>query len=75
MDGDTEANLREFQNNSHKCILLGKLKVWLAYLSRLTWPLQVYEVAMKRVEAVERCIGSCLREWLGVRRTMTSVAL
>ena len=53
MDGDTEAKVRGFQNNSHNCSLLGKLKVWLAYLSRLTWPLQVYEVAMTRVEAVE----------------------
>ena len=53
MDGDTEANVTGFQNNSHNCSLLGKLKVWLAYLSRLTWPLQVYEVAMTRVEAVE----------------------
>lgn len=74
MDGDTEPNVRGFQNNSHKCSLLGKLKVWLA-LSRLTWPLQVYEVAMTRVEVAEQNIGSCLREWLGVRRTMTSVAL
>ena len=56
VDGDTEANVRGFQNNSHNCSLLGKLKVWLAYLSRLTWPLQVYEltrVTMTRVEAVE----------------------
>ena len=53
MDGDTEANVRGFQNNSHNCSLLGKLKVWLAYLSKLTRPLQVYEVAMTRVEAVE----------------------
>ena len=53
VDGDTEANVRGFQNNSHNCTLLGKLNVWLAYLSRLTWPLQVYEVAMTRVEAVE----------------------
>lgn len=53
VDGDTEASVRGFQNNSHNCSLHGKLKVWLAYLSRLTWPLQVYEVAMTRVEAVE----------------------
>lgn len=53
VDGDTGANVRGFQNNSHNCSLLGKLKVWLAYLSKLTWPLQVYEVAMTRVEAVE----------------------
>lgn len=59
----------------YKGSLLGKLKVWLAYLSRLKWPLLVYEVAMMRVEPVEPSIGSYLREWLGVRRTMTSVAL
>lgn len=53
VDGDTEPNVRGFQNNSHNCSLLGKLNVWLAYLSKLTWPLQVYEVAMTRVEAVE----------------------
>jgi len=64
LDGDTEANVRGFQNNSHKCSLLGKLKVWLAYLSRLTWPLQVYEVAMMRVgpwsRASEAASGSGL---------------
>ena len=31
VDGDTDANLRGFQNNSHKCILFGKLKVCLSF--------------------------------------------
>lgn len=62
LDGDTEANVRGFQNNSYKCSLVGKLKVWLGYLSRLTWPLPVYEVAKMRVRPWSRARGSCLRE-------------
>lgn len=54
------------------------MKAWcfpFGLLPRLLWPLQVYEVTMTRVETMERSIRSYRRKWLGVPRTLTSVAL
>ncbi|XP_060076611.1 uncharacterized protein LOC132556244 [Ylistrum balloti] len=44
-------------------------------LPRLTWPLTLYEVTTTTVEILERKISKCLRRWLGVPPSFTSVGL
>ena len=58
--------------------LPGKCKRWclqFGLLSRLMWPLTVYEVAITHVEAMERKISGMCRKWLGVPRSLTLAAL
>ena len=61
-----------------KCCLPGRLKTWclqFVLIPQLLWPLQLYEVAVTRVEAIERRISAFARKWLGAPRTLTSIAL
>lgn len=44
-------------------------------LPRILWPLLVYEVPMTTVEALERTISQFLRRWLGLPRSLCSIAL
>ena len=58
--------------------LPGKLKAWCfqhGLLPRLLWPLQVYEVSLTRVEAIQRHISKFLRKWLGVPPCFSNVGL
>ncbi len=59
------------------CGLPGKFKAWCFQfdpLPRILWPLQMYEVTMTKVEAMERKVSSHIKRWLGVPRTLTNVA-
>lgn len=56
---DIKRQMEEGLRSIDKCGLPGKLKAWcfqFGLLPRLMWPLQVYEVAMTRVETMERSI-------------------
>ena len=44
-------------------------------LPRLLWPLQIYEVTLTRVEAIQRHVSKCLRKWVGVPSSFTTVGL
>ena len=58
--------------------LSGKFKTWcLQYglLPRVLWPLQMYDVAISRVEKMQQKISVCLRRWLGVPRFLSTNAL
>ncbi|XP_039590572.1 uncharacterized protein LOC120514312 [Polypterus senegalus] len=58
--------------------LPGRFKAWIyqhGILPRILWPLLVYEVSMSTVEALERKISCHIRRWLGLPRSLTSVAL
>ena len=58
--------------------LPGKFKAWLyqhGLLSRLLWPLMLYEIATSTVEGFYRLINRHLRRWLGVPPSFTSVGL
>ncbi|XP_075304756.1 retrovirus-related Pol polyprotein from type-1 retrotransposable element R2 [Odontesthes bonariensis] len=58
--------------------LPGKFKVWLyqhGILPRLLWPLLVYNVPITTVECFERKVSSFLRKWLGLPRSLSSIAL
>ncbi len=58
--------------------LLGKFKAWMyqhGILPRLLWPLLVYEVPITIVEGFERKISQPLHRWLGLPRSLSSIAL
>ena len=58
--------------------LPGKLKAWCfqhGLLPRLLWPLQVYEISLTRVEAIQQHVSKNLRKWLGVPPCFSTVGL
>ena len=58
--------------------LPGKFKIWCLQFGlypRLSWPLMIYEVALTRVESIERKCSSYLRKWLGLPRVTNTTAL
>ena len=58
--------------------LPGKYKVWCMQFGlypRLGWPLLMYEIALTRVEAIERLCNIHIRKWLGLPRTTNNSAL
>ena len=58
--------------------LPGKYKVWMLQFGlypRLAWPLQIYEIALTRVETIEQKCNMCVRKWLGLPRMTNTAAL
>lgn len=58
--------------------LPGKFKEWIyqhGILPRLLWPLLIYEVPITTVESFERNITQFLRGWLGLPKSLSSIAL
>ena len=58
--------------------LPGKLKAWCfrhGLLSRLLWPLQIYEISLSRVETIQQHINKYLCKWLGVPPCFSTVGL
>ena len=58
--------------------LPGKFKAWIyqhGILPRILWPLLVYAVPLSTVETLERKVSSYLRRWLGLPRSLSSIAL
>lgn len=44
-------------------------------MPRILWPLLVYEVPTSTVEALEKSISQFFRKWLGLPRSLSSIAL
>ena len=58
--------------------LPGKHKIWclqFALYPRLAWPLTIYEVALSRVEMIERTCNTYIRKWLGLPLTINTSSL
>ncbi|XP_060938981.1 uncharacterized protein LOC133018922 [Limanda limanda] len=58
--------------------LPGKFKAWVyqhGILPRILWPLLVYAVPISTVETLERKVSKHLRRWLGLPRSLSSIAL
>lgn len=58
--------------------LPGKFKAWLyphGILPRVLWPLLIYEVPLSTVESLERNVSCYLRRWLGLPKSLSSIAL
>ncbi|XP_051969484.1 LOW QUALITY PROTEIN: uncharacterized protein LOC127634119 [Xyrauchen texanus] len=86
-----DSTLRDFASIQSTCIELdmwlksvdrsglpGKFKAWLyqhGILPRILWPLLVYEVPISTVETLERKVSSHLRRWLGLPKSLSSIAL
>ena len=61
-----------------KTCLPGKMKAWCNHhglLPRLLWPLQMYEIAISRVERIQQYSNKYLRKWLGVPPCFSKVCL
>ncbi|KAL7874517.1 hypothetical protein SRHO_G00054870 [Serrasalmus rhombeus] len=59
-----------------KC--LGKFKAWVyqnGVLPRILWPLLVYAVPISTVETLERKVSNRPRRWLGLPKSLSSIAL
>ncbi len=64
--------------NINRTLLSGKLKLWclqFGLLSRVTWPLTIYELPITTVEKMERTMTSYVKKWLGVPRCLTNISL
>ena len=58
--------------------LPGKYKIWCLQFGlypRLSWPLLIYEIALSRVEIIERLCNVHIRKWLGLPRMTNNTAL
>ncbi|XP_038131552.1 uncharacterized protein LOC119776958 [Cyprinodon tularosa] len=58
--------------------LPGKFKAWIyqhGILPRLLWPLLIYEVPVTMVEGFERNVSQYLRRWLGLPKSLSTIAL
>lgn len=58
--------------------LPGKLEAWLyqhGILPRILWPLLIYEMPISTTETLERKVSSHLRKWLGLPKSLSSIAL
>merc|ERR1712237_52979 len=58
--------------------LAGKHKIWCLQhmlITKLLWPLLIYEISLTTVEALEAKINRFTRKWLGVPPCLTDVAL
>ncbi|KAK0148843.1 hypothetical protein N1851_010754 [Merluccius polli] len=57
---------------------LPKFKAWIyqhGILPRILWPLLIYEVPISTIEGFERRVSRFLRKWLGLPRSLSSIAL
>ena len=75
---DLSKLLKDGLRSIDKCDLLNKGKVWCIYFGlfpKLSWPMQVYEVSITKVETMERLISKYMKTWLGVPNSLTNVGL
>ncbi|XP_041481795.1 uncharacterized protein LOC121428966 [Lytechinus variegatus] len=67
----------EWLKKVDRTLIPGNAKVWCCQyglLPRIMWQLQVYEVAVSRVERMQQKMNSFYRKWLGVPRMVTDLA-
>ena len=58
--------------------LPGKFKCWIlqhGLYPRLLWPLQMYEIALTRVERIEQRCSVFIRKWLGLPKMLNTTAI
>ncbi|XP_063054019.1 uncharacterized protein LOC134448252 [Engraulis encrasicolus] len=72
------AELDGWLKSVDKSGLPGKYKAWVyqhGILPRILWPLLVYAIPLTTVETLERKVSSHLRRWLGLPKSLSSIAL
>ncbi|XP_028293696.1 matrilin-3-like [Gouania willdenowi] len=73
----TKSDLTSWLTAIDKSGLPGKLKAWMyqhGVLPRILWPLLIHEVPMTTVEVLEKTTSKFLRKWLGLPRSLSSIA-
>ena len=61
-----------------RSVLTGVMKLFtyqFVFLYRICWPLMIYEIPLSWVEDLEPKINKFLRKWLGLHKSLSSVAL
>lgn len=74
----TNEQLEGWLTTVDKSGLPGKFKAWVyqhGILPRILWPLLVYDFPISTVEGFERRVSGHLRRWLGLPRSLSSIAL
>ncbi|XP_053332775.1 uncharacterized protein LOC128506382 [Clarias gariepinus] len=74
----TCAELDGWLKSVDKSGLPGKFKAWVyqhGILPRILWPLLIYSVPISTVEILERKVSNHLRRWLGLPKSLSSIAL
>lgn len=74
----TKVNLENWINKVDKSGLPRRFKAWIyqhAILPKLLWPITMYNFTTSTVEIMERGITARLRRWLGLPRSLSSIAL
>ena len=72
------AKIKEGLRTIDKSYLTGIMKLFTyqsIFLPRICWPITIYEIPMSWVEKFEKHISVYLRKWLGVSKTLSSIAL
>ncbi|XP_061896514.1 uncharacterized protein LOC133645675 [Entelurus aequoreus] len=74
----TCAELDGWLKSVDKSGLPGKFKAWIyqhGILPRILWPLLIYSFPISTVEILERRVSNHLRRWLGLPKSLSSIAL
>jgi hypothetical protein len=74
----TTQQLTDWLSTIDRSGLPGKFKAWIyqhGLLPRILWPLLVYEFTMTTIDEYERKISGYIRRWLGLPRSLSSIAL
>ena len=61
----------------NKSYARGVMKLWALHhvaLMQVRWDLMVYEIPLSFVEGLEKVVSKYIRLWLGVSRSLSSVA-
>ncbi|XP_073720025.1 uncharacterized protein [Misgurnus anguillicaudatus] len=75
---NTCEELERWLKSVDKTGLPGKFKVWVyqhGILLRILWPLLLYEFPITTISELERRVSRFLRRWLGLPRSLSSIAL
>ena len=63
---DLKKQLQDGLHSIDKCDLMNKDKIWCIYLfPKLTWPMQIYEASLTKVETMERLISKFIKKMVG----------
>ncbi|GAA6088928.1 uncharacterized protein LOC109140547, partial [Tachysurus ichikawai] len=75
---NTSEELERWLKMVDKTGLPGKFKAWVyqhGILPRILWPLLLYEFPITTISELERRVSHFLRRWLGLPRSLSSIAL
>ena len=75
---ELEAKIRNWLQLIDRSCLAGFMKVWILQyliLPKIQWQLMMYDIPITWINKVEKTMSRYMRKWLGVLRSLSSVAL